>query len=638
MGDDLERVRSTLQNARQTRMSRRGFLGKSIIGAAGLTVLGGLLAACGGDDEETPAAATSTTAPESGAEPTSTEAAAEESPTEAPEATEATEEGSPEAEATEPGSPEAGGGTRIDGGDRLMGKDIEEPGQTGGTLIQADSLDIRTLNPILQNDVPSGNVISLILESMIETNPDSLEPTGNLAVSWEVNEDASEWTFYLRDGVTWHDGEPFTGQDVKMTYDLFMNPDSGSNQTSTLTSKIDTVELIDDFTVHFKLKLPVVDFPIDSGSFRILANHVWGDIEPSQVQQDPGSTGNDPSRVVGTGPFKFKEWITSDHVTLERNDDYWDGAPALDEFIYKIVPDTASAIQQLKTGEVDVYVGVEGSQVADFENTDVNIEVYPQLSFTFYGTNMDESITTKFVDAKVRQALMYALDRQAIVDNIYFGYGEVAIGTLPTASWAANPEGIEPDLRYDYDPDKANALLDEAGWMAGSDGVREKDGQRMSFDMYGISGNNIAVQSLQAMQEYWKAVGVEMTPQPEPFQQLVSRITETFDFEIFLVGFSWDATPDQSAMWACDSYKAGFNMVKYCNPEVDDLLKQAAAEPDKQKRIELYTEFQNKLLVDIPMGVTVFSQGITGVNKRVHNFFPSQQNTRFNAETWWVEQ
>ena len=637
MSNDMERFRNSMRNARLSRMTRRGFLGKTIFGAAGLTVLGGLLAACGGDDNEDTPAATSTTASESGAEPTQTEAA-EASPTGAAEPTEATAAGSPEGEATPAGSPAAGGGTRIDGGDRLMGKDIEEPQQTGGTLIQADSLDIRTLNPILQNDVPSGNVISLILESMIETNPDTLEPTGNLAVAWEVNEDASEWTFYLREGVTWHDGEPFTGQDVKMTYGLFMNPESGSNQTSTLTSKIDTVELVDDFTVHFKLKMPVVDFPIDSGSFRILANHIWADIPPAQVQQDPGSTGNDPSRVVGTGPFKFKEWITSDHVTLVRNDDYWDGAPSLDEFIYKIVPDTASAIQQLKTGEVDVYVGVEGSQVADFQNTDVNIVVYPQLSFTFYGTNMDESITTKFVDAKVRQALMYALDRQAIVDNIYFGYGEVAIGTLPTASWAANPEGIEPDLRYDYDPDKANQLLDEAGWLAGSDGIREKDGQRMSFDMYGISGNNIAVQSLQAMQEYWKAVGIEMTPQPEPFQQLVSRITETFDFEIFLVGFSWDATPDQSSMWACDSYKAGFNMVKYCNPEVDDLLKQAAAEPNKEKRIELYTEFQNKLLVDIPMGVTVFSQGITGVNKRVHNFFPSQQNTRFNAETWWVEQ
>ncbi|HMM43448.1 MAG TPA: ABC transporter substrate-binding protein, partial [Thermomicrobiales bacterium] len=377
---------------------------------------------------------------------------------------------------------------------------------------------------------------------------------------------------------------------------------------------------------------------IDLGSYRIIANHIWKDIPAASVQQDPGSTGGDASRVVGTGPFKFKEWITADHVTLVRNDDYWDGTPVLDEVIYKIVPDTASAVQQLKTGEVDVYVGVEGSQVEDFKATDVDIVVYPQLSFTFYGTNLDEAKTTKFQDVRVRQALMYALDRQSIVDNIYFGYAEVAVGTLPTLSWAANPEGIDPDLRYEYDVDKANQLMDDAGWVAGSDGIRAKDGERMSFTMYGISGNNIAVQSLQAMQEYWKEIGVEMTPSPEPFQQLVSRITETFDFETFLVGFSWDATPDQSPMWACDSYKAGFNIVKYCNPKVDDLLKQAASEPDKDKRVELYTEFQNALLADIPMGVTVFTQGITGVSKRVHNFFPSQQNTRFNAETWWVEQ
>lgn len=603
-------------------------------GAAGLTVFAGLLAACGGDDDETPTTAATTAATEAtGAEPTATTAAAA-TPEASPEATTAA---SPATGSSPVASP-AAGATRTEGGDRLMGKDIAEPQSTGGTLIQADSLDIRTLNPILQNDVPSGNVISLFLENMIETNPDTLEPVGNLAVAWEASADASAWTFFLREGVVWHDGEPFSAADVKFTYDLFMNPESGSNQTSGLTAKIDSVEATDDFTIEFSLNQGVVDFPIDLGSYRIIANHVWKDIPAASVQQDPGSTGGDASRVVGTGPFKFKEWITADHVTLVRNDDYWDGTPVLDEVIYKIVPDTASAVQQLKTGEVDVYVGVEGSQVEDFKDTDVDIVVYPQLSFTFYGTNLDEAKTTKFQDVRVRQALMYALDRQAIVDNIYFGYAEVAVGTLPTLSWAANPDGIDADLRYEYDVDKANQLMDDAGWVAGSDGVRAKDGERMSFTMYGISGNNVAVQSLQAMQEYWKEIGVEMTPQPEPFQQLVSRITETFDFETFLVGFSWDATPDQSPMWACDSYKAGFNIVKYCNPKVDDLLKQAASEPDQDKRVELYTEFQNTLLADIPMGVTVFTQGITGVSKRVHNFFPSQQNTRFNAETWWVEQ
>ena len=628
MGDDSSSSSDQSGYSLNSRLTRRGLLRRALGAAAGLTVVSGLLAACGGSATEstaTTAAPAATQAPGSAGTPT----------TAATEA--ATEAASPVTGSSPVGSPSTGGGIRTEGGDRLMGKTIEEPKNTGGTLIQADSLDIRTLNPLLQNDSPSWNVISLYMQSMIETNPDTLEPTGNLAVAWEAAPDATEWTFFLRDGVRWHDGKPFTAQDVKLTYDLFMNPESGSNQTSSLTSKIASVDVIDDFTVDFKLKLGVVDAPIDLGAAWIFANHIWKDTPPASIQQDPGSTGADPSRVVGTGPFKFKEWITGDHVTMVRNDDFWDGKVALDEVIYKVVPDSASGIQQLKTGEVDIFAGVDGSQVPDFKNTDVNIAVYPQLSFIFYATNLDETKTTKFQDVQVRQALMYALDREAIVENIYFGYAEVAVGTIPTMSWAANAKGIKPELRYDYDVDTAKKLLDEAGWAPGADGVRAKDGQRLSFTMYGIGGNNIHIQMLQAMQEYWKVVGVEMTPQPEPFQQLVSRITETFDFETFLVGFGWDATPDQSAMWACDSYKAGFNMVKYCNPKVDDLLKKAAAEPDQKKRIELYTEFQNALLADVPMGVTIFSQGITGVNKRVHNYFPNQQNTRFNAETWWVE-
>jgi peptide/nickel transport system substrate-binding protein len=628
MKDDLNATPDLAGYSLNSRLTRRGLLQRALGAAAGLTVVSGLLAACGGSATEstaTTAAPAATQAPGSAGTPT----------TAATEA--ATEAASPVTGSSPVGSPSTGGGIRTEGGDRLMGKTIEEPKNTGGTLIQADSLDIRTLNPVLQNDVPSGYVISLIMQSMIETNPDTLEPTGNLAVAWEAAPDATEWTFFLRDGVRWQDGKPFTAQDVKFTYDLFMNPESGSNQTSGLAAKIASIDVVDDFTVDFKLKQGVVDAPIDLGSYAILANHIWKDVAPSAVQQDPGSTGADPSRVVGTGPFKFKEWVTGDHVTLVKNDDYWDGKVVLDEWILKIVPDTASGIQQLKTGEIDIFPGVDAGQVPDFKNTDVNIVIYPQLSFSFYGTNLDETKSTKFQDARVRQALMYGHDRPAIAENIYFGYAEVAVGTLPTMSWAANPKGIKPELRYDYDVDKANQLLDEAGWVVGADGIRAKDGQRMSFTMYGISGNNIAVQTLQAMQADWKKIGVEMTPQPEPFQQLVSRITETFDFEIFLVGFSWDATPDQSPMWACDSYKAGFNMVKYCNPKVDDLLKKAAAEPDKAKRIELYTEFQNVLLADVPMGVTFFGQGITGVSKRVHNFFANQQNTRFNAETWWVE-
>jgi len=637
MGDNPRSIFDRFGALATLRLNRRSFVRYSAL-ATGAVISVPLLAACGGDDDDddTPAA-TSTTA--TGAEPTPTTA-------DEPEATEepGMEEATPTTGAASPttgdASPTAGSSGMVDGGDRLMGREMEIPDSPGGTMIEASILDLRSLNPLLYNDNPSFSVGYLIYQTLAEANPETLEPVGNLAQGWEANDDATVWTMYLREGVTWQDGEPFDAEDVKFTYDMFANPETGSNQTSTLNSKLESVEIIDSMTVQFNLKLPVVDFLLDVGGvyFLIIPEHIWRDVPAAEIQQHPGSTGVDPSMVVGTGPFIFQEWITGDHVTLVKNPNYWEGEVLLDEFIYKIVPDTTAAISQLKTGEVDMFLQVPGAEADGFNADDVTITAFSTLSFNFYGTQLDETKSTKFQDVRVRKALLYAIDRQAIVDEIFFGYSQVAVGTIPTLSWAFNPDGIDPSLLYEYDPDLARQLLDEAGWVEGSDGVREKDGQKLAFEMYGISSSETTVQTLQAMQEYWREIGVDMTPSPEPFQNLVSRITETFDFEAFIVGFGWGPTPDQSSMWKCGSYGVGFNVVKYCNPEVDEVLDAALSELDRERRIELYAEFQNLLLDDLPMAVTDFPQGIAGVSTRVHNFFPSSQNSRFNAEYWWVDQ
>jgi peptide/nickel transport system substrate-binding protein len=638
MGDESTSIRDRFGALAPMRLKRRSFVRLSAM-AVGAAVSVPLLAACGGDDDDddnTPAATNTTGA---SAEPTSTTA----SSTGATATTGS--DASPTSAGASPtsaeGSPTSGTGSgMIDGGDRNMGKTFEDPESPGGTMIEASILDLRSLNPLLFNDNPSFSVGYMIYQTLAEANPETLEPVGNLATGWEVNDDATVWTMFLREGVTWQDGEAFDADDVKFTYELFADPATGSNQTSTLNAKLDSVEVVDSMTVQFNLKIPVADFLLDIGGvyFLMIPEHIWRDVAAADIQQHPGSTGSDPAMVVGTGPFIFKEWITGDHVTLVKNPNYWDGDVYLDEFIYKIVPDTSAAIAQLKTGEVDMFLQVPGAEASGFDSTDVTITAFPTLSFNFYGTQMDETKSTKFQDARVRKALLYGFDRQAIVDEIFFGYSQVAVGTIPTLSWAFHPELIDPALLYEYDPDKAKQLLDEAGWMEGSDGIREKDGEKMSFDMYGISSSETTVQALQAMQEYWRDIGVDMTPTPEPFQNLVSRITETFDFEAFTVGFGWGPTPDQSSMWTCDSYGVGFNVVKYCNPEVDEVLDAALSELDRDKRVELYAKFQNLLLDDLPMAVTDFPQAIAGVSNRVHNFFPSAQNARFNPEAWWVDQ
>jgi peptide/nickel transport system substrate-binding protein len=600
-----------------------------------------ILAACGDDDDdadptEDTAGTTATSAP-SGQTPAGTTptTAAAESPTSdaAASPTEDSAAGSP----TTAGSPDTATG-RVELGSLDMGQTIEDAESEGGTVIEGTFADIASLMPVVSDDSATFDFQSGIFEPLVDTNPFTLEPAAALAVAYESNEDASVWTLYLREGVTWHDGEPFTANDVKFTFDLHMNAETGSSYTADLTAKIESVEVVDDLTVQFNLTGTLADFLLDMGGYGIVAEHIWADIAPADIKTDGGATGADPSRVVGTGPMMFVEWIPGDHATSARYEGYWDGDAHIDEFIYKVVPDQSAGVAQLQTGELDIFQGIPGSQVAEFDgNQDVNVVAADRLGFTFYGLNMDPEKTTLFQDAEVRQALMYAIDRQALVDEIRFGFGQVAVGTMPPLSWAFNPDGIE--LTYPYDPEQAVALLEQAGWTdTNGNGVVDKDGQELSFSMYTNAGNLEREAYLTALQEYWREIGVEMTPQLEDFAALVDRITETHDFEGALLGFSWDATPDQSAMWHCDSYEGGFNMVRYCNEEVDTLLEQALDETDRDKRVELYTEMQNILMEDMPMAIIDFPQLPIGITSSAHNMFASDINFYWNMEDWWIEQ
>jgi peptide/nickel transport system substrate-binding protein len=517
----------------------------------------------------------------------------------------------------------------------LFGDDYEEPQNQGGQIVEGAFSDAATLNGILTQDTASSRVISMITKSVIGNHPITTEPIPELAEDWDITDDGLEYTFNLREDVTWHDGEQFTADDVVYTFETHMHEETGSPRTSELTARIDTVEAVDDYTVQFTLNFPSSPFLQQNMVYYIVPEHILGDVAPADLASHDYSIGTQ-GVTIGCGPFQFVEWVSDDHITLEAYEDYYEGAPNIDRWIRRIVPDQTVLAQQVITGEVD-YGAIQES---DYDNVDqqdhIDVTEFDTFNFTFYSYQLNSERSTLFQEPEVRQALVYGLDRESMVQAIRFGIGEVAIGTMPIPSWAYDPGSI--DRQYEYDPDRAREMLEEAGWVEGADGIRERDGERFSFEIYTNAGNEIREQYVAVMQEQWREIGVECTPQTEEWSTFLDRITGTRDFDMFLVGFSWGVDPHQETMWHTDASEGGFNMNEYSNPEVDDLLAQGLETTDQDERRELYTQMQNILMEDLPSVILDFPQGIYGVNQRCHNIFPNDVHFTANAHEWWVDE
>jgi peptide/nickel transport system substrate-binding protein len=386
-----------------------------------------------------------------------------------------------------------------------------------------------------------------------------------------------------------------------------------------------------------KLNFPAASFLVNNTVYGIVPEHVLKDVAPAALARHDFSTGK-KGVTIGTGPFMFGEWVQNDHVTLEKYKGYWEVEPSLDRYVYKIVTNQTVLAQQIKTGEID-YTGPDGVDEADYQDLqrtkDVNVIAYDSFDFTFYAYQLDPEKSKLFLDKRVRQALFLAVNRPQMIEAIRFGLGEVAIGTMGVDSWAYNPSAIA--LKYNFDQATAKKLLDEAGWLPGADGIRAKDGQRLAFKVYTNAGNKVREQYAAVLQQAWKQIGVDATPQVEEWTTLLDRITGPKDFDMYLIGLSWDPDPDQSSMWSTDAYQAGFNMNKYSNPTVDELLKQGLLETDIGKRKQIYTDMQNVVVDDLPSAIIDFPKSIAAVNTRVHNLFPNAIDDRFNAHQWWVD-
>jgi peptide/nickel transport system substrate-binding protein len=500
---------------------------------------------------------------------------------------------------------------------------MEDPANRDGTIILGESGDISTLNPLLANDELTLQVVGSIFETLAGGSPIDGQPVPGLADYWEISPDRLVYVFHLNRDARWHDGTDVTADDVAFSFDAALNPNTGSSYTALFRENIAAYRVIDEHTFEVTARDRFVSF-LQNGpaSIFILPKHVWESVPFATWSLDGGSNGSDPGRVIGSGPFRFGEWDQGNQITIVRNDDYYNGPANLASVIFRVLPDTNSAVLALENGETDILQIIPAPDTARIqEDPDLEVEIYEFFQMTLYMSNLGPDGPEHLRELEVRQAMMMAIDRDSITQNVFYGFGEAAVGTQPPVSPAYAPERMTPDLAFD--PVAAAVMLDAMGWRdTNNDGVRDRGGVKLELSLLYGSGDQTTDQIVVYLQEAWSEIGIEVDLEPVDFSLLVERL-EAKEFDLAFLAFTLGTDGSQTSLFACDQIENGLNFASFCNEQWDSLDEQQQREFDPAARNELLIQQSQIIWQEQPVGPIRFGIARTGYSTAIHNFYPN---------------
>jgi peptide/nickel transport system substrate-binding protein len=564
------RARSLLADT----LDRRNFIKRSALVGVSIPALS-LLAACGGEDADDPTAvqpaAQSSPTPGSGGVTVQQNV----TPT-------ATSESAPDATST----PEPAAATEV------------PAGQSGGSITVTRQVDSENLDPVIQDGNINIWVFMSIYDQLIGVDDNGRDLVPRLAESWEIEDDGATYVFNIRQGVKFFDGSDMTVEDIKWSIERARDTEE-SPWTFSL-AQVQEVATPDDSTVVISLPEPWAPFLPQVAMFN--ASVI------SKNFADEAGVGALVDQTMGTGPFHLSEWRKGERMTLVKNPYYWeDGLPLLDEIIWTVVPDGNSQILQLQGGDVDGIIGqsdVPFNRVPDLER-DANLEVFKWTS-TYNNFIPLNTRNAPLDDVNVRQALNYATDKQALIDTILFGNGEISNSFMPNGAlyWNPDQEG------YPFDLERAEELMAESN---------HPDGFTLEFMVR--SGNQQQLQIATALMDMWSRIGIELD-----IQQLDSAVVSdryrAFDFEAILSGWTNDIIdPDQLVSYAIlpetiQNYRTG-----WVNQEAVDLANEGRTTLDPDDRREIYHEIQRIHMEDAPFVYLYVLPYVDVMNTRVDGYF-----------------
>lgn len=469
------------------------------------------------------------------------------------------------------------------------------------TLRLGLDVDAGTGDPRLAQDTSAFRLRELLFNGLVYIAAD-YSPTPDLAESWE-NPDDQTWVFHLRQGIKFHNGQELTAEDVKYTYETMLDEDFAAPLRA-FYEPIQSIEVVDDYTIEFTL---------DSAFGPFLAYMDMGIVPKSVVEEQGEAFGANP---IGTGPFKFVSWQRGDTIELEAFDDHFNGRPKADRILIKVVPDNSARAVAVESGDLDfIQSPVSPQDVIRLEETSgIQVDRIPASGYTYINLNTADPILS---DVRVRQALAHLVNRQQILDTIYKGIGQIANSPIPPGMWAyaADVPG------YDYDPEQAAALLDEAGWELGADGIRMKEGQPLALTVRTHSEDPDRRQVIEVLQAEFTKAGIQADTNVVEWPSYFADIQES-KYQVAVIGWLNLTNPDR-AMFRPFTIAGPANYGQYENAEVDKLIRDARATLDQDKAREMYQQTSRIIAEEAPYIFLQYQEYIAIYSDKLTGFVPN---------------
>lgn len=530
-------------------------------------------------------------------------------------------------------------------------------------------------NPIFYKETYEANIITFTHEALV-TQDEKFGFIPKLAKSWELNDDQTEITYTLNEGVKWHDGTEFTAHDVVYTYTAMADPDyvaAGGVRTvfvsplvgyeeynSGETDVFEGVVADGDYKVTFKFKAPSVN-PFYTSSFSIIPKHIFEDIAVIDMPEAPES--RNAGKVIGTGPFIFSDMIEREQYVLSKNADYWQGEPYLDEIVWKVI-DQSVMTGLLEKGDLDFIASPNGIPPADYNMVSEwdHIEIIEQVDFGYQVLGFKHNHRTtadveagvlnpdnwvpnkKLADPRVRQAIAHAVNREAMIGEghgkgLLHGRGQAITSPIAVQFWAYDENAT---VKYEYNLDKAAALLDAAGFVdVDGDGYREDpDGNEWVLNFDYPTGNELREKSAPIIVQDLDKAGIKVNlRQPKEMSAYQPDLTnDNTDWDLYLIGWSLGtADPDPSGLWGTT---AGYNFSRWNNDRAGELLKNAMTAPeafDQEYRKAVYSEWQTLFSEDLPALILYAQNSLWAYNKRLHGVVAMPASMYRDPHQWWVD-